>query len=110
MEKEGLLQSALNCISDVKWEPSWGLQRIEGMLSDRPDWCISRQRNWGVPIPLVVHKETGEIHPEQSSLFKYFAKEIENDGISAWDKLDLKDFISDADEKMPIQNIEKVPG
>mgnify|MGYP001223527564 CR=1 FL=1 len=98
MNKNNLLQDAKKTINDVNWEPSWGLQRIQSMLEERPDWCISRQRNWGVPITLVVHKETGEIHPEQSSLFKYFAKEIENDGISAWDKLDLKDFISDADD------------
>ncbi len=65
------------------------------MLVDRPDWCISRQRNWGVPITLVVHKDTGEIHPDQRNLFEKFAQIIEKDGISAWDQLDLKDFISD---------------
>ena len=65
------------------------------MLVDRPDWCISRQRNWGVPITLVVHKDTGEIHPDQKNLFEKFAQIIEKDGISAWDELDLKDFISD---------------
>jgi isoleucyl-tRNA synthetase len=61
-------------LNNVNWEPSWGLQRIESMLEDRPDWCISRQRNWGVPITLVVHKDTGEIHPNQSILFKEFAR------------------------------------
>ena len=81
-----------------KRQPSWGLQRIESMLTDRPDWCISRQRNWGVPITLVVHKESGEIHPNQTELFKKFADVIEKDGISAWDKLNLKDFISDHDD------------
>ena len=68
------------------------------MLTDRPDWCISRQRNWGVPITLVVHKDTGEIHPDQKDLFEKFAQIIEKDGISAWDKLNLKDFIDDHEE------------
>ena len=97
MEKEGLLQSALNSVSDVKWEPSWGLQRIEGMLSDRPDWCISRQRNWGVPITLVIHKESGEIHPNQAELFKKFADLIEQNGISSWESLMLSDYIDDSE-------------
>ena len=68
------------------------------MLEDRPDWCISRQRNWGVPITLVVHKDTGEIHPDQEDLFEKFAQIIEKDGISAWDNLDLKDYIDDYEE------------
>jgi isoleucyl-tRNA synthetase len=66
------------------------------MLEDRPDWCISRQRNWGVPITLVVHKETGEIHPDQSKLFESFANEFKKMAFQIWDKLELKDFISDA--------------
>ncbi len=95
MKKNNLIKDALKDIKNVNWEPSWGLQRIESMLVDRPDWCISRQRNWGVPITLVVHKDTGEIHPDQKNLFEKFAQIIEKDGISAWDQLDLKDFISD---------------
>ena len=95
MKKNNLIKDALKHIKSVNWEPSWGLQRIESMLVDRPDWCISRQRNWGVPITLVVHKDTGEIHPDQKNLFEKFAQIIEKDGISAWDQLDLKDFISD---------------
>ena len=73
MDKNNLLNEAKELINNVEWEPSWGLQRIESMLEDRPDWCISRQRNWGVPITLVVHKETSEIHPDQSKLFELFA-------------------------------------
>tara|TARA_Y100001970_G_scaffold122573_1_gene151956 strand:- start:802 stop:3573 length:2772 start_codon:yes stop_codon:yes gene_type:complete len=95
MKKNNLIKDALKHIKSVNWEPSWGLQRIESMLVDRPDWCISRQRNWGVPITLAVHKDTGEIHPDQKNLFEKFAQIIEKDGISAWDQLDLKDFISD---------------
>ena len=96
MNQENLLNQALDSITNVQWEPSWGLQRIESMLTDRPDWCISRQRNWGIPLTLVIHKETGEIHPEQNELFKKFADAIEKNGISEWDKLDLSDYIDDA--------------
>ena len=67
-----------------------GSSKNRSMLTDRPDWCISRQRNWGVPITLVVHKETGDIHPDQSELFEKFAVMIEENGISSWDKLELK--------------------
>ena len=98
MNKNNLNKDALKHIKNINWEPSWGLQRIESMLTDRPDWCISRQRNWGVPITLVVHKDTGEIHPNQKDLFEKFAQIIEKEGISAWDKLNLKDYIDDHEE------------
>ena len=98
MDKNNLNKDALEHIKSVNWEPSWGHQRIESMLTDRPDWCISRQRNWGVPITLVVHKDTGEIHPDQNDLFEKFAQIIEKDGISAWDNLDLKDYIDDHED------------
>ena len=98
MNKNDLIKGAMSAVKEVNWEPSWGLQRIESMLSERPDWCISRQRNWGVPITLVVHKETGEIHPNQAELFKEFAALIEKNGISSWDKLDLKDYISNPED------------
>jgi isoleucyl-tRNA synthetase len=102
MNKSGLLNEALQSISGVSWEPSWGEQRIEGMLTDRPDWCISRQRNWGVPITLIVHKESGAIHPNQSELFKQFANLIEENGISSWESLDLNEFIDDGDSYIKI--------
>ena len=98
MDQENLLNQAVGSVNDVQWEPSWGLQRIESMLTDRPDWCISRQRNWGIPITLVIHKDTGEIHPNQKDLFEKFAQIIEKEGISAWDKLNLKDYIDDHEE------------
>ena len=97
MNQGNLLNQALGSIDNVQWEPSWGLQRIEGMLTDRPDWCISRQRNWGIPITLVIHKDTGEIHPNQKELFRKFADAIEENGISEWDSIDLNDYIDDAD-------------
>ena len=102
MNKNDLLKKAQNFVNKVNWEPGWGLQRIESMLDDRPDWCISRQRNWGVPITLVVNKDSGEIHPDQSNLFGIFADLIEKDGISAWDKVDLNDYIDDANDYVKI--------
>ncbi|MBT87909.1 MAG: isoleucine--tRNA ligase [Gammaproteobacteria bacterium] len=97
MNKSGLIDGAINAVGQVQWEPSWGEERILSMLEDRPDWCISRQRNWGVPIPLIIHKETGDIHPKQNLLFNKIADVIESEGIEGWDNLDLKTFIDDSD-------------
>ena len=102
MDKANLLSDAQGAVDTVKWEPSWGLQRINSMLKDRPDWCISRQRNWGVPITLVIHKETGEIHPNQDKLFIKFADLIEKEGISSWNSLDLSTFIDEHDEYIKV--------
>ena len=97
MKKSGLSDGAVNAVKDVKWEPSWGEERILSMLEDRPDWCISRQRNWGVPITLIIHNETGEIHPKQNLLFNQIADVIEKEGIEGWDNLSLDSLIDDAD-------------
>ena len=98
MKKSGLLEGAQVAIHDVNWKPTWGKQRIASMLEERPDWCISRQRNWGVPITLILHKETGELHPKQNSLFHEIALIIEEQGIDGWSNLDLEDLIEDADQ------------
>ena len=98
MKKSGLLEGAQEAIEDVNWKPAWGKQRIASMLDERPDWCISRQRNWGVPITLILHKETGELHPKQNSLFHDIALIIEEQGIDGWSNLDLNDLIEDADQ------------
>jgi len=80
-------------IPSVKWIPDWGQKRIELMVGNRPDWCISRQRYWGTPITLFIHKNTGELHPETDSLFEVVAKKIENEGIEAWFKLKVEDIL-----------------
>ncbi len=95
MKKSGLIDGAVNAVGNVDWEPSWGEERILAMLEDRPDWCISRQRNWGVPIPLIIHNETGEIHPKQNQLFNVIAEMIEKEGIEGWDNLNLDELIDD---------------
>ena len=86
-------------ILNVKWIPSWGQKRIELMVGNRPDWCISRQRFWGSPITLFINKNTGEFHPDTESLFEVVAKKIENGGIEAWFSLKVEDVLgSEASE------------
>ena len=84
MENKNLRKDTLDEIQKVKWVPDWGQSRIEGMIASRPDWCISRQRYWGVPIPLFLHKETGELHPDTASLLEAVAVKINDHGIQAW--------------------------
>jgi len=88
MEQAGLRKAALEAISHVDWMPTWGEQRIASMVAARPDWCVSRQRTWGVPIPLFVDKVSGELHPRTHELIAEVAKLVERDGIDAWFDLD----------------------
>jgi isoleucyl-tRNA synthetase len=88
MEQAGLRKGALDAISHVDWMPAWGEQRISSMIASRPDWCVSRQRTWGVPIPLFVDKVSGELHPNTAALIEEVAKRVERDGIDAWFDLD----------------------
>jgi isoleucyl-tRNA synthetase len=99
MDKEGLLDKAKAAIKNVSWHPDWGQARIEGMLDNSPDWCVSRQRTWGVPITLFVHKQSGEIHPDSASLIEKVACIVENQGIDAWYSLDAADLLgADAED------------
>jgi isoleucyl-tRNA synthetase len=84
MERKRLREHALRDIRSVAWTPAWGEQRITGMIESRPDWCISRQRTWGVPIPLFVHRESGELHPRTQELILAAAERVERGGIDAW--------------------------
>ncbi|WP_290648246.1 isoleucine--tRNA ligase [Aquisalimonas sp.] len=88
LERAGLRATALEAISQVRWMPAWGQSRIDGMVRNRPDWCISRQRNWGVPIALFVDKRTGEPHPRTPRLMEAVAQRMDADGIDAWYDLD----------------------
>src|SRR5271168_4931831 len=88
MDQAGLRKGALEAIEHVDWMPAWGEQRISSMIALRPDWCVSRQRTWGVPIPLFVDKETGELHPRTHELIEEVAKKVEHDGIDVWFDLD----------------------
>jgi isoleucyl-tRNA synthetase len=84
MDQAGLRDQALQAIGAVSWVPDWGQERISGMVANRPDWCISRQRTWGVPITLFVDRSTGELHPETIALMHQAADLIERQGIDCW--------------------------
>ncbi|TCL06468.1 isoleucine--tRNA ligase [Sodalis ligni] len=93
MDKKGLRQRSLEEIKDVQWIPTWGQARIENMVANRPDWCISRQRTWGVPMSLFVHKNTEELHPRTLELMEEVAKRVEQQGIQAWWDLDPAELL-----------------
>ncbi len=99
MDKNDLRKDALSEISKVKWVPDWGQSRIEGMIANRPDWCISRQRYWGVPITLFLNKETGELHPDTLALIEKVAQRIEQNGIQAWFDLEAHELLGDEAEQ-----------
>lgn len=99
MEQAGLLDKTLAAVEAVDWQPSWGKGRIDAMLENRPDWCISRQRNWGAPIALFVHSETGELHPDTSSLIEQVAQRVEEGGIDAWFNLEASELLGDEAEQ-----------
>ncbi|MGI3079196.1 isoleucine--tRNA ligase [Vibrio alginolyticus] len=99
MDQAGLRAKALDSIKNVEWMPEWGQSRIEGMIEGRPEWCISRQRTWGVPIALFVHKETAELHPNTLELIEKVAKLVEEKGIQAWWDVDAAELLgADADQ------------
>ena len=96
MKQAGLLEKAMHEIqNNVEWRPSWGQVRIESMVTERPDWCISRQRTWGVPIAFFIHKDTQELHPKSAELIEQVAQRVEKQGIEAWFALDAKELIGD---------------
>jgi isoleucyl-tRNA synthetase len=99
MDGNGLRKQALTAIKDVKWQPSWGEERIHGMIENRPDWCISRQRTWGVPIAVFIDRETQEPHPDTAELIEKVATLIEGKGIDAWFDLDAATLLGNDAEK-----------
>ena len=99
MDKGGLREKAMQEIGKVRWIPDWGRARIEAMVENRPDWCISRQRNWGVPIAVFLHKETGELHPRTAEMIEDVAARMEERGIDAWFELDPKELLGGETEQ-----------
>jgi len=93
MEQAGLRELANKAIKETTWLPDWGQARIESMVNNRPDWCISRQRTWGVPITLFVHKETRALHPDTQALIEQVAQKIEQQGVEAWFSLVASELI-----------------
>jgi len=96
MDQNGLREAAMAAIREVSWMPDWGEARIAGMVENRPDWCISRQRTWGVPIALFIHRETGTLHPETDRLIEEVAQRVEAGGIDAWFALEPADLLGEA--------------
>jgi isoleucyl-tRNA synthetase len=88
-----LRETALASIEATRFYPSWGKARLHGMIANRPDWTLSRQRQWGVPMAFFVHKETGELHPDTPALLEKVAQRVEQQGIEAWHHLDLNEFL-----------------
>ena len=105
MQKSQLREQALTEVKRVDWIPDWGQARIESMIEGRPDWCISRQRTWGVPIAFFIHKETGELHPRTNELIEEVAKQVEQKGIDAWFELEAAELLGDeADQYEKMQD------
>ncbi|PIE20467.1 MAG: isoleucine--tRNA ligase [Neptuniibacter caesariensis] len=95
MDAQGLKKDALTAIKGVEWFPAWGQNRIEAMVEQSPDWCVSRQRTWGVPIALFIHKETQQLHPNTSELIEQVAQRVEKEGMDAWFDLDAHELLAD---------------
>jgi isoleucyl-tRNA synthetase len=97
MEANGLREKSLAQINQVKWIPHWGRERIYNMIAGRPDWCISRQRSWGVPLPFFLHKDSGELHPRTMEILDQAADMVEQGGIEAWSKATTESILGAAD-------------
>lgn len=99
VQKRTLRELAMQAVDATAFYPAWGRARLEAMIKNRPDWCVSRQRNWGVPMTLFVHKETHKPHPRSLELLEQVAKKVEQQGIEAWFALDAAELLgSDADD------------
>ncbi|MFW7349387.1 MAG: isoleucine--tRNA ligase [Pigmentiphaga sp.] len=90
-----LRERALEGIEATRFYPSWGKARLHAMIANRPDWTLSRQRQWGVPMAFFVHRETGELHPRTPELIEQVAQRIEQGGIEAWQSLDPRELLGD---------------
>lgn len=100
-----LRNKALDAVSKTKFFPQWGRARLEAMIKTRPNWCVSRQRSWSVPMTFFIHKETGHLHPDSYGLLEKVAKLIEQGGIDAWFNLKAEDILSATD----VRNYTKLP-
>ncbi|WP_017443674.1 isoleucine--tRNA ligase [Gayadomonas joobiniege] len=94
MDKGGLRERSLTAIKETQWIPAWGEGRISNMVEGRPDWCISRQRTWGVPIALLINKQTGELHPDTAEIIEKVALAVEEKGIQAWFDMTVEDLLT----------------
>jgi isoleucyl-tRNA synthetase len=88
-----LRQVAAAAVEATAFYPSWGEARLEAMISNRPDWCVSRQRNWGTPMAFFVHRQTGELHPRTDELVEQVAQRVEREGIEGWFSLEAEELL-----------------
>jgi len=96
MRGSSLRQTALRGIESTQFFPAWGKARLHGMIANRPDWTLSRQRQWGVPMPFFLHRETGALHPRTPELLEEVAKRVEKGGIEAWQSVTPEELGVDA--------------
>ncbi|SHM18806.1 Isoleucyl-tRNA synthetase [Nitrosospira sp. Nsp11] len=94
-----LRESAMAAVEATAFYPSWGRARLDAMVKNRPDWCVSRQRTWGVPMALFVNKETDELHPRTDELLEQVAQRVEREGIEAWFSLDAAELLGEDAQK-----------
>jgi isoleucyl-tRNA synthetase len=90
-----LRELAQQAVAQTEFFPGWGRARLAGMVDNRPDWCISRQRSWGSPMALFVHKESGELHPRTGELIEQVAQRVERQGIEAWFSLEAAELLGE---------------
>jgi isoleucyl-tRNA synthetase len=91
--RESLRATSLRAVDATRFYPSWGQARLHGMIANRPDWTLSRQRQWGVPMPFFIHRETSELHPRTLELLEAVAKKVEQGGIEAWQRIEVKELL-----------------
>jgi len=96
-DKKPLRELALAAVESTRFYPAWGRARLEAMIKNRPDWCVSRQRNWGVPMPFFVHRQTHALHPRSDEFLEKIAQLVEQEGIEAWFSLDAVSFLGEED-------------
>ena len=93
-QPESLREAALRGVDHTKFFPEWGYNRLHAMIENRPDWCISRQRNWGVPLPFFIHKTTQQLHPRTLEIMEEVAKRVEKEGVEAWVRAKPEEFLA----------------
>ncbi len=107
-QSESLRSAALRGVAATAFYPAWGQARLHGMIANRPDWTLSRQRQWGVPMAFLTHKVTGELHPNTPALIEKIAARIEQEGIEAWQKMTVAQLL-DGDSNSKAEDYQKNP-